>query len=43
MEIFRLDTGKSLSEALLFPEHGEKCCEQKLFQMYEIISVHNMF
>ena len=32
-------TGKSLSEALLFAEHGENM----LFWMSETISVHNMF
>ena len=37
------DTGKSLSEALLFAEHGRTCCVQKLFWMSETISLHNMF
>ena len=36
-------TGKSLSEALLFAEHGENMLYTKMFWMSETISVHNMF
>ena len=36
-------TGKSLSKALLFAEHGENMLCKKLFLMSETISVHNMF
>ena len=36
-------TGKSLSEALLFAEHGENMLCTKLFRMSETISAHNMF
>ena len=36
-------TGKSLSEALLFAEHGENMLFTKIVLMSESISVHNMF
>ena len=37
------DTGKSLSEALLFGEHGENMLCTKIVLISETISVHNMF
>ena len=44
-EILELCTGKFLSEALLFAEHGENmlCTKIVLNAMSETISVHNMF
>ena len=42
--LMTLICGKSLSEALLFAEHGENMlCTKILFWMSETISVHNMF
>ena len=40
---YKVQTGKSLSEALLFAEHGENMLCTKMFWMSETISVHNMF
>ena len=37
------NTGKSLSEVLIFAEHGRTCCVHKFFWMSKTISVHNMF
>ena len=43
LRIIVMDTGKSLSEALLFAEHGENMLCTKIVRMSETISVHNMF
>ena len=39
----RQNTGKSLSEALLYAELGENILYKKMFWMSKTISVHNMF
>ena len=37
------NTGKSLSGALLFAEHGENMLCTELFSTFRTISVHNLF